>query len=53
MQKRRSSLSAQFSPDLFGAEQPVTAVTNVEPKTEQDATDLNTAEGVPDERQGE
>jgi PRTRC genetic system protein E len=53
MQKRRSSLSAQFSPDLFGAEQPATAVTNVEPKTEEDATDRIDAEGVPDERQGE
>ncbi len=53
MQKRRSSLSAKFSPDLFGAEQPATAVTNVEPKTEQDATDTIDAEGVPDERQGE
>ncbi|WP_330441466.1 prtrc system protein e [Flavobacterium sp. C4GT6] len=53
MQKRRSSLSAQFSPDLFGAGQPATAVMNVEPKTEQDATDHTTAEGVPDEGQGE
>ncbi|MFP9097724.1 PRTRC system protein E [Flavobacterium sp. RHBU_24] len=50
MQKCRSSLSAKFSPDLFGAEQPATAVTNVEPKTEQDATDSIDAEGVPDER---
>lgn len=53
IQKRTSSLSAQFSPDLFGAEQPATAVTNVEPKTEEDATDLIDAEGIPDERQGE
>ena len=53
MRNRRSSLSAQFSPDLFGAEQAATEVINVEPKTEQNATDLNTAEGVPDERQGE
>lgn len=53
MRNRRSSLSAQFSPDLFGAEQPATAVNNVEPKTKQDATDHTTAEGIPDERQGE
>ncbi len=53
MQKRRSQLSAQFSPDLFGAGQPATDVNNVEPKIEEDATDFNTAEGVPDERQGE
>ena len=53
MQKRRSSLSAQFSPDLFGTEQPATAVTNVESKTVQDATDTIDAEGIPHERQGE
>jgi len=53
MQKRRSSLSAKFSPDLFGAEEPATAVTNVEPKTEEDATDFIDAKGFPNERQGE
>ncbi|MEE1897032.1 prtrc system protein e [Flavobacterium rakeshii] len=53
MQKRRASLSAQFSPDLFGAEQPTTAITNVEPKTEQDVTDHIDAEGIPDEGQGQ
>ena len=53
IRNRRASLSAQFSPDLFGAGQPATDITNVEPKTEQDATDRTDAEGVPDERQGE
>jgi PRTRC genetic system protein E len=53
MQKRRSSLSAQFSPDLFEAGQPATAIMNVEPKTEENATDLIDAEGIPDERQGQ
>ena len=53
IRNRRSSLSAQFSPDLFGVEQPATAITNVEPKTEQDATDHTTAEGIPDEGQGQ
>jgi len=53
MQKRRASLSAKFSPDLFGAGQPATDVTDVEPKTLQDATDDTDAEGIPDERQGE
>jgi hypothetical protein len=53
LRNRRSSLSAKFSPDLFGAEQPATDVTNVEPKTEEDATDRIDAKGVPDERQGE
>ncbi|MBY8961798.1 prtrc system protein e [Flavobacterium sp. D11R37] len=53
MQKRRSNLSAQFSPDLFGAGQSATDITNVEPKTKQDATDHTTAEGIPDEGQGQ
>lgn len=54
IQKRRASLSAKFSsPDLFAAGQPATEVTDVEPKTEQDATDHNTAEGIPDEGQGQ
>lgn len=53
MRKRRSSLSAKFSPDLFGAGQPATDVTNVEPKTVQDATDHTDAEGIFDERQGQ
>ena len=52
MRKRRASLSAKFSPDLFGA-QVATDVTNVEPKTVQDATDNTDAEGIFDERQGE
>lgn len=49
-QKRRASLSAKFSPDLFGAGQPATDVTHLEPKTENDATDNTDAEGIPDER---
>jgi PRTRC genetic system protein E len=53
LRKRRASLSAMFSPDLFGAGQPATDVTNVEPKTENDATDDTDAEGIPDERQGQ
>ncbi|MFL9846053.1 prtrc system protein e [Flavobacterium rhizosphaerae] len=53
IRNRRASLSAQFSPDLFAAGQPATEVLNVEPKTEQDATDHTTAEGVPDEGQGQ
>ena len=53
-QKRRASLSAKFSsPDLFAAGQPATEVINVEPKTEQDATDHTTAEGISDEGQGQ
>ncbi len=53
IRNRRASLSAQFSPDLFGAGQPATEVINVEPKTEQDATDHTTAEGIPYEGQGQ
>lgn len=51
IRKRRASLSAKFSPDLFGAGQPTT--TEVEPKTEEDATDNENAEGFPDEREGQ
>ncbi|MFP5438875.1 MAG: prtrc system protein e [Bacteroidia bacterium] len=53
MRKRRASLSAKFSPDLFATGQPATEVTNVEPKTVQDATDHINAEGIFDERQGQ
>lgn len=54
IQKRRASLSAKFSsPDLFAAGQPATEAIDVEPKTEQDATDHTTAEGFPDEGQGQ
>jgi len=53
LRKRRASLSAMFSPDLFEAGQPATDVTNVEPKNENDATDDTDAEGIPDERQGQ
>jgi PRTRC genetic system protein E len=44
LRKRRASLSAKFSPDLFGAEQPAT---DEEPNTEDYATDDDTAEGIP------
>lgn len=47
--KRRASLSAKFSPDLFGAEQPATDKNNVELNTDYDATDDTDAEGIPDE----
>ena len=53
LRKRRASLSAMFSPDLFGAGQPATDVPNVESKNENDATDDTDAEGIPDERQGQ
>lgn len=49
LRKRRASLSAKFSPDLFGAEQPATEENNVEPNTDYDATDDTDAEGIPDE----
>ena len=48
---RRASLSAKFSPDLFGAEQPAT--NEVEPNTDYDATDNTDAEGIHDEGQGQ
>jgi len=53
LRKRRASLSAKFSPDLFEAGQPATEVTNVELKIEEDATDNTDAEGISDERQGQ
>jgi len=49
LRKRRASLSAKFSPDLFGAEQPATEENNVEPNTDYDATDDTDAEGIPHE----
>jgi len=49
LRQRRASLSAKFSPDLFGAEQPATEENNVEPNTDYDATDHTDAEGIPDE----
>lgn len=51
IRKRRASLSAQFSPDLFGAGQP--AQNEVEPNTDEDATDNATAEGLYDEGEGQ
>jgi PRTRC genetic system protein E len=45
LRSRRASLSAKFSPGLFGAEQPTTEKT--EPNTEDYATDDDTAEGIP------
>jgi PRTRC genetic system protein E len=53
LRKRRGSLSAKFSPDLFETEQPATEVNNVEPNTEYNATDDTDAEGIPDEGERE
>jgi len=53
IRKRRASLSAKFSPDLFEAGQPATQVLNVEPNTESHATDDTDAEGIFDERERE
>lgn len=50
LRKRRASLSAKFSPDLFGAEQPTE---ETEPNTKDDATDNDTAEGIPYEGERE
>lgn len=50
LRSRRASLSAKFSPDLFGAE-PATVI--VEPNTETDAVDQDDAEGLPDEGERE
>lgn len=47
LKSRRAGLSAKFSPDLFGAEQPATE--NVEPEIEDYATDDDNAEGLYDE----
>jgi len=52
IRSRRAALSAQFSPDLFGAEQPDT-VTDVEPNSDDDVTDHNNAEGIPDAGEGQ
>lgn len=49
IRSRRAALSAQFSPDLFGAEQPATEKNDVEPNTDNDATDDTDAEGIPHE----
>jgi len=51
LRNRRAALSAKFSPDLFGAEQPTTE--NVEPNTEDDAVDQTDAEDIPDEGERE
>jgi len=53
IRSRRASLSAKFSPDLFGAEQPATEKNEVEPNTDDDATDDTDAEGIPDEGERE
>jgi hypothetical protein len=47
VRQRRASLSAKFSPDLFGAEQPAHDQNDVEPNTDDDATDDTDAEGIP------
>lgn len=51
LRNRRAALSAKFSPDLFGAEQPTTE--NIEPNTEEDAVDQTDAEDIPDEGERE
>lgn len=51
IRKRRAGLSAQFSPDLFGAAQPI--INKVEPNTQDDATDQFDAEGLSYESQRE
>lgn len=53
IRSRRAALSAKFSPDLFAAEQPATVLNEVEPNTEEDATDYTDAKGIPDEGQGQ
>lgn len=49
---RRAALSAKFSPDLFGAQQPSELINNVEPKTQDDDADNADAEALYDEGQG-
>lgn len=51
IRSRRASLSAKFSPDLFGAEPP--AIIEVELNTDYDATDHTDAKGIPDEGEGQ
>jgi len=53
VRQRRASLSAKFSPDLFGAEQPAHDQNDVEPNTDDDATDDTDAKGIPDEGEGQ
>lgn len=53
IRQRRASLSAKFSPDLFGAEQPAQDQNDVEPNTDYDATDDTDAEGIPFEGEGQ
>lgn len=50
---RRAALSAKFSPDLFGAEQPEETIKEVEPNPNYDVTDNNNAEGLSLEGQGQ
>jgi len=50
---RRAALSAKFSPDLFGAEQPEEIIKEVEPNPNDDVTDHNNAEGLSLEGQGQ
>ncbi len=47
---RRAELSAQFSPDLFGA-QPSESINETEPNTQDDDADNADAEGLYDERE--
>lgn len=53
LRSRRASLSAKFSPDLFGAAQPNEPINEVEPNTKEDATDHTDAQGIPDEGEGQ
>lgn len=47
IRSRRAALSAKFSPDLFGVQQPAAEQNEVEPNTEEDATGHTPAEGIP------
>lgn len=46
---RRAALSAKFSPDLFGAEQPAELINETQPNTQDDDADNADAEGLYDE----
>lgn len=50
---RRAALSAKFSPDLFGGEQPAEILKEVEPNTKDNVTDYSNAEGFYPEGQGQ
>jgi PRTRC genetic system protein E len=52
IRNRRAAISAKFSPDLFGAEQPAEPIDKVEPNTTDDVTDHSNAESLSHEGQG-